>query len=145
MNEPELPIRAGRPGDWGLVAPLISQAFHVTPDAEVLELEGSVHEAERALLAEDGGTVVGHVTAFTRELTVPGAVLPAAHVTGVAVAPTHRRRRLLTRMMHRQLQEVREAGHETIAVLWASEAPSTRATATGSPRRSCSSPYPIVM
>ena len=121
MNEPEIPIRAGRPGDWSLVAPLISQAFHVTPDAEVLDIERSVQEPERALLAEDGGTVVGHATAFTRELTVPGAVLPAAHVTGVAVAPTHRRRRLLTRMMHRQLREIRDAGQETIAVLWASE------------------------
>jgi predicted acetyltransferase len=48
-------------------------------------------------------------------------VVPAAHVTGVGVAPTHRRRGLLRTMMHRQLGEIAEAGREPIAVLWASE------------------------
>jgi predicted acetyltransferase len=72
-------------------------------------------------VADDDGAIVGHTTALTRDLTVPGAVLPAAHVTGVGVAPTHRRRGLLSAMMHRQLTEVAEAGREPIAVLWASE------------------------
>ncbi|HEX9999479.1 MAG TPA: GNAT family N-acetyltransferase, partial [Actinoplanes sp.] len=80
-----------------------------------------ITEADRSLVADDGGTVVGHTTAQTRELTVPGAVVPAAHVTGVAVAPTHRRRGLLTAMMRRQLTEIADAGAEPIAVLWASE------------------------
>ena len=84
-------------------------------------MEGSVVEAERSLVADDAGAVVGHAAAYTRELTVPGAVVPAAHVSQVGVAPTHRRRGLLTRMMHRQLREVAAAGREPIAVLWASE------------------------
>ena len=121
MSEPEITIRTGRPGDWDAVSRLLAQAFHATPDAEVRQIEGSVYEPERGLLAEEDGTLVGHAAAYTRELTVPGAVLPAAHVTLVGVAPTHRRRRLLTRMMHRQLREVREGGDEPIAVLWASE------------------------
>jgi predicted acetyltransferase len=58
---------------------------------------------------------------LTRELTVPGRVLPAAHVTAVAVASTHRRRGLLTRIITAQLAAVREKGVEPIAVLWASE------------------------
>ena len=52
---------------------------------------------------------------------MPGAVLPAAHVTGVGVAPTHRRRGLLKALMHRQLGDVAAAGTEPVAVLWASE------------------------
>src|SRR5690606_14542272 len=65
----------------------------------------------------DGDAIVARAAAYTRDLTVPGAVLPAAHVTMVGVAPTHRRQGMLTRLMHRQLAEV----PEPIAVLWASE------------------------
>jgi len=78
-------------------------------------------ESERSLVAEDAGSIVGHTNALTRDLAVPGGVVPAAHVTGVGVAPTHRRRGLLRAMMQRQLGEVAEAGREPIAVLWASE------------------------
>jgi predicted acetyltransferase len=121
MTDGELPIRAGHPEDWDRVDEMLIRTFHGTPDAALHEIERGTFEPERALLADDGGDIVGQVAAFTRELTVPGAVLPAAHVTMVAVASTHRRRGLLTRMMHRQLREVREAGREPFAVLWASE------------------------
>ena len=72
------------------------------------DVEGSVVEPERSLVATDGEPIVGHAGAYTRELTVPGAILPAAHVTAVGVAPTHRRRGLLTRMMRRQLRDIAE-------------------------------------
>ncbi|HEY3010979.1 MAG TPA: GNAT family N-acetyltransferase [Micromonosporaceae bacterium] len=121
MTADELPIRAGRPDDWDGVGALLSEVFHDTPDPEVQDMDREVFEPERALIVEDDGRVVAHAGAFTRDLTVPGAVVPAAHVTMVGVAPTHRRRRLLTRLMHRQLREVGEADREPIAVLWASE------------------------
>ncbi|PRY19999.1 GNAT family N-acetyltransferase [Pseudosporangium ferrugineum] len=121
MDRSEIPIRAGTADDWASVSGLLSHVFHHTMSAEERDVEGSVFEPERALVADDAGTVVGHAAAYTRELTVPGAVLPAAHVTQVGVLPTHRRRGLLTRMMHRQLREIAAAGREPIAVLWASE------------------------
>ena len=40
----------------------------------------------------------------------------------VAVDWMYRRRGLLARLMHRQLSDLRVAGREAIAVLWASEA-----------------------
>src|SRR5690606_4972614 len=67
------------------------------------------------------GQVVAHAEALTRDLTVPGNVIPAGHVTGVAVAASHRRRRLLTRLMRRQLRDIYQAQREPVAVLWASE------------------------
>jgi predicted acetyltransferase len=73
------------------------------------------------VVADDGGLVVGHAGAQTRDLTVPGAVVPAAHVTAVGVAPTHRRRGVLTAMMRHQLTAIAEAGREPVAALWASE------------------------
>jgi predicted acetyltransferase len=39
----------------------------------------------------------------------------------VTVAPTHRRRGVLTAMMRRQLTEIHEQGREPVAALWASE------------------------
>lgn len=81
----------------------------------------AVFEPERSLAVFDGDQVVGTAGAYTRRLTVPGRTVPIAAVTLVSVAPTHRRRGLLTAMMRRQLTEVREAGREPIAALWASE------------------------
>ncbi|MEU4694104.1 GNAT family N-acetyltransferase [Actinoplanes sp. NPDC023714] len=117
MDE-ELSVRPAAPGDFTAICDLLATVFH----EEVFpEVEAEVYETERSLVADDGGTVVGHADAFTRELTVPGAVVPAAHVSGVGVLPTHRRRGILTRLMHRQLRDIAEAGREPIAVLWASE------------------------
>jgi predicted acetyltransferase len=121
MDDSGITIRAGDADDWPAASDLLSFAFHdhITPEAR--DIEGSVVEHERTLVAEDDGTIVGYAGAYTRELTVPGAILPAAHVTLVGVAPTHKRRGLLTRMMHRQLREIAAAGREPVAVLWASE------------------------
>ncbi|MFI5496892.1 GNAT family N-acetyltransferase [Actinoplanes sp. NPDC051859] len=114
-------IRVGTAADWPAISWLLGRAFHHTPTPAERDVEGSVFEPTRSLVVEDAGSVVGHAAAYTRDLTVPGAVVPAAHVTQVGVAPTHRRRGLLTQLMHRQLGEVAAAGREPIAVLWASE------------------------
>lgn len=114
-------LRPARDADLGAIADLLGFVFHDPMTEEFRALEISITEVERSLVAEDDGLVVGHATAQTRELTVPGAVIPAAHVTGVGVVPTHRRRGILTAMMHRQLREIAEAGREPVAALWASE------------------------
>jgi predicted acetyltransferase len=87
------------------------------------ELEGNrlVFETTRShVIDHDDDGTVAHAGAYTREVTVPGGIVPAAHVTLVGVRPTHRRRGLLTRLMTHQLRKVREGG-EPIAMLWASE------------------------
>lgn len=121
MNPTDVRIRPGTADDWESIAGLMRNVFHEPPDEEVWALEGSTFEPDRSLVADDDGVTVGHAAAFTRELSVPGAVVPAAFVSLVGVAPTHRRQGLLTRLMQRQLDEVAAAGREPIAVLWASE------------------------
>ncbi|MEU4162708.1 GNAT family N-acetyltransferase [Actinoplanes sp. NPDC026670] len=118
----EIELRPSTPDDFAPIFRLLSTVFHEEIDGELRDLEGVVYELDRSLVADDAGLVAGHVQAFTRDLTVPGAVIPAAHVSGVGVLPTHRRRGLLTRMMNRQLHEIADAGREPVAVLWASEA-----------------------
>ncbi|GID97255.1 GNAT family N-acetyltransferase [Amorphoplanes digitatis] len=121
MDDFAIRIRTGDADDWAEVSDLLGHVFHETIDQQARDAEASVVEAERTLVADDAGAVVGHAAAYSRELTVPGAIVPAAHVSLVGVAPTHRRRGLLTRLMHRQLGDIAAAGREPIAVLWASE------------------------
>lgn len=120
MASGEIRIRVGTADDWDAVSELLGLVFHNSTE-ETRAIEGSVFEPDRSLVAADGDLMVGHAAAYTRELTVPGAIVPAAHVTLVGVAPTHRRRGLLNRMMRRQLDEIASAGREPVAVLWASE------------------------
>lgn len=96
-------------------------AFGRYPTEEMLAVWRLACELDRTLAMFDGEEIVGTAGAFTFELTVPGRnTLPAAGVSWVAVAPTHRRRGVLREMMRRQLVDVRERG-EPLAVLLAAE------------------------
>jgi predicted acetyltransferase len=96
-------------------------AFHTVVPPEELEHRATNIEPERTLVLRDGGRIVAGTGIFTRELTVPGTVVPMAGVTMVGVQPTHRRRGMLTALMRRQLADIHEESREAIATLWASE------------------------
>lgn len=113
-------MRTTTPEDYDGVARLIFGAFASDFDETEAEVHRSVVEPERVHAIFDAATPVATAGAFTRDLTVPGGVLPAGHVTAVAVAGTYRRRGLLSRLMRAQLAEIRERG-EPLAALWASE------------------------
>jgi predicted acetyltransferase len=115
------PIRVLTDEDWPAVLEVDGNAFGSTMDAEVLESERVMQEPGRTLGAFDGASLVGLTSAFSFELTVPGAVVPAAGVSWVGVLPTHRRRGVLRGLMTAQLYDVRERGREAVAILWASE------------------------
>jgi len=73
--------------------------------------------------AVDDGRVVGTLRSFPTHLTVPGpAPVAAAALTNVTVAPTHRRRGLLTEMITADLRASAERG-EPLGILIASEYP----------------------
>ncbi|MGH3027668.1 MAG: GNAT family N-acetyltransferase [Gaiellaceae bacterium] len=117
----DLPMRAATDADLPALVEFITGAFLRDPEDDELDVQRLVAEPDRTHVISDGTTIVGTGMILTRDLTVPGAVIPAAHVTGVAVASTHRRQGLLTRIMTAQLEAVRDRGTEPIAVLWASE------------------------
>ncbi|WP_327297604.1 MULTISPECIES: GNAT family N-acetyltransferase [unclassified Streptomyces] len=102
---------------WGLM-----RAFGgVDEPPEERALWDDLTEFERSIGAWDGDQCVGTTGAFSFKLSVPGgAYVPAAGVTMVSVAATHRRRGILTAMMRRQLDDVRALG-EPLAILTASE------------------------
>ncbi|HEY9338794.1 MAG TPA: GNAT family N-acetyltransferase [Kribbella sp.] len=111
----EIQVRAAQAGEYGAVQAVFGGAMMFDPKPD--ELWQQLFEPDRALVATDGGQIIGTTRALTRELSVPGALVDAAHVTGVGVQPTHRRRGVMSELIGRQLREVPEA----IAVLWASE------------------------
>jgi predicted acetyltransferase len=117
------PVRPIGPDEFDRFELVDQHAFHGGPlSQDVRRRVLERFEYDRSLAAFDGDTPVGVTVIYSFQLTVPGQeVLPAAGVTWVSVLPTHRRRGVLSSIMGRQLDDIRERG-EPIAVLWASEA-----------------------
>ncbi|WP_405613842.1 GNAT family N-acetyltransferase [Streptomyces sp. NBC_00076] len=115
-------LRVLRQSDWDEWYDSLIRAFGGVPEAlGERELWNALKETDRSIGAWDGDACVGTAGAFSFRLTVPGgASVPAAGVTMVGVAATHRRRGVLRSMMRRQLDDVREWGWP-LAVLTASE------------------------
>ncbi|WOX09686.1 GNAT family N-acetyltransferase [Streptomyces sp. N50] len=115
-------LRVLRQDEWNTWYDNLVDAFGGVPESpEERELWEGLTEFDRFLGVWDGDACVGTAGAFSFRVTVPGgASVPAAGVTMVSVAATHRRRGILTSMMRRQLDDVRSWG-EPFAVLTASE------------------------
>jgi predicted acetyltransferase len=111
LSEAEIP-------GWSTVH---QHAFHGRPASRQAH-EGwlSRFEFDRNLAAFDGDTAVGTAGIFSFRMRVPGALIPVAGVTMVAVLPSHRRRGILSALMRRQLADIRDRG-EAVAALFASE------------------------
>lgn len=116
-----LDVRTCTEADWPTVLQVDQLAFSYTFDEEEGAAERAILELDRSLLAYASDLPVGHTTAYSLRMSVPGgSVVPFAGVTWVGVVPTHRRQGVLTALMQRQLTEVRERG-EVVAALHASE------------------------
>lgn len=78
-------------------------------------------DLDRTWGAFDGGACVGSFRTLPFELTVPGGgTVPADGVTAVTVAPTHRRRGLLTTLMGEGLRAAGDRG-DAVSILIAAE------------------------
>ncbi|ANN19888.1 hypothetical protein SD37_32585 [Amycolatopsis orientalis] len=123
MSDDNLTIRTLTTDDLSAFAELLASAFLTDPTEGLKHREELVFEPDRTHGVFDGDDLIGTGELLTREITVPGAgQTPLAAVTSVGVAPGHRRRGVLTRIMREQLHGLHENGGEPIAALWASEA-----------------------
>ncbi|MFE3772168.1 GNAT family N-acetyltransferase [Streptomyces sp. NPDC059122] len=122
MADPSLLLRRVTDGEFASWARMIANTYGSDRSDEELARERAAIELNRTVAALDGDTPVGGAAIYTRSLTVPGAVLPVAGVTWVGVAPTHRRRGVLTSLMRKQLSELHDSAGEPIAALRPSEA-----------------------
>ena len=113
-------IRPAAPDEAASFRRVMGHAFGFDPNEKTLDRFHTLWEPERSRNAYDEEKMVATLGAFSLQLTVPGAVLPAGGTTMVAVLPTHRRQGLLRKMMLSHLEDVAER-EEPIAALWASE------------------------
>jgi len=113
-------IRGVAPEEVRTFIGAIEAAFSEQLDEQELAAELSVFEVDRALAAVEGDLIAGGVGAYSLEVSVPGGELPMAGITAVGVLPTHRRRGILTALIRRQMDDLRDRG-EPLAGLWASE------------------------
>jgi predicted acetyltransferase len=95
-------------------------AFHEIPHPADIAMYQRVTDPERTVGVREDGELVATGCVMSRELTVPGATLPVAGVSGIGVVPGHTRRGHLRKVMRRLLDDARDAG-EPVAALWASE------------------------
>jgi predicted N-acetyltransferase YhbS len=105
--------------EWPAFTRAMFDTFGEEPPAAYLDGVPGHAELDRSLAMWDGDRVVATAGLYSRELTVPGRVVPCAGVTWVSVAPSHRRRGVLTALMRRQLEELHEQQREPVAALWA--------------------------
>lgn len=116
-----LTIRTAQDADWTAMTNLAGVSFGGFRPAEATENWRTMMPADSAVIACDGSDVIGQALYLDLQLTVPGgAVLPMAGVSWVAVAPTHRRRGVLTRLYEELHRRITDAGYP-ISGLEASE------------------------
>ena len=99
----------------------VATAFSEELKKEELDLYAKIIDPSRDLAAYEDGTMVGTAASYLLSLKIPGAEVAAAGVTAVGVAPTHRRRGIMSALMRRLHDDAHERG-EPLAVLWAAEA-----------------------
>jgi predicted acetyltransferase len=107
--------------EWPQFSRSMYTTFGEEPRGPSLETPPPVAELGRTLALVDGDRIAATSGIYSREMSVPGAVVPTAGITWVTVSPTHRRRGVLTGIMRRQLDELHAAGREPVAALWAAE------------------------
>ncbi|MEV6595208.1 GNAT family N-acetyltransferase [Streptomyces acidicola] len=122
MTNPPYPLRSVTDDEFAPWARMIADTYGTDRSGEELADQRGATDLERTIAAFDGCLPVAGASVYSRVLTVPGGVMPVAGVASVGVAPTHRRRGILTSMMRRQLTDLHESGREPIAVLRPSEA-----------------------
>lgn len=117
-----LNLRSADDADWPAMARLAAACFGAFRSPDVNDMWRTMTPADSAVVMCDAlGEIVGMSLYLDLQLTVPGdAILPAAGVTWVAVAPTHRRRGLLREMLRELHRRIADARYP-IAALLASE------------------------
>ncbi|MFD3745499.1 GNAT family N-acetyltransferase [Nocardia sp. NPDC058633] len=115
-------VRAATQADSAAIRGLQEAGFGMRYGGDEDQFRGQIFPVERSLVAVEGDRIVGHTVDRTMTVTVPGErTVRACGVSGVAVAPTHRRRGIL-RELYRAQHARTEADGLPLTIFTASEA-----------------------
>ena len=121
VTDPADALRPVTVEEWPAFAQALFDAFAEEVPQTWRDAPPPVAEIDRSLGLWDGDRVAATSGLYSQTLSVPGATVPCAGVTWITVAPTHRRRGVLTAIMRRQLHGLHDEQREPVAALWASE------------------------
>ncbi len=96
---------------------LSQQAFAARPAPYDDELDRTAVPLERRLVATDGGTIVGKLVIWELGQWFGGRRVPMGGISGVAVAPAYRGRRVASSLLDDALTAMRERG-EVLSTLY---------------------------
>ncbi|MEV0948784.1 enhanced intracellular survival protein Eis [Rhodococcus sp. NPDC049939] len=114
-------VRAADERDWRNLLLLHEVGFGTPYTPEAIDVRRELVGIDRSIIAVDGEAVVGVTMDLPMTVTVPGGVaVGAAGVTGVSVAPSHRRRGILRALYAEQHRRIQASG-AVLSVLIASE------------------------
>ncbi|GAB7030213.1 GNAT family N-acetyltransferase [Streptomyces platensis subsp. malvinus] len=113
-------VRAIPDADLDRALDLTYLAFHLKPGDKTRRHHYALLRDCARIGAYDGGRIVGVAGAHRLTLSVPGGQLPCSGVDFVSVAPTHRRRGVLSAMMDELWRRCADEARP-LACLWASE------------------------
>lgn len=116
----DITLRAVDADEFARWADVTEIPFGELPSENTVETGRRTLPLDRTLAAFDGDEMIAAAGAFPFNLSVPGARTSAGGVTMVGVLPSHRRRGVLTKLMHHQLRDLHDRD-ESVALLWASE------------------------
>ncbi len=114
----DLTVRTAADADWPAIALLDATGFgeFVHPD-RVAALRTMIPPEGVVVACDARAGVIGVAFYLDLRLTVPGGqVVPAAGISGVVVAPTHRRRGVLRAMYDELHRRIAEAGYPIVAL-----------------------------
>lgn len=104
-------VRSATGEDRAAITGLQEAGFGMRLGEDERRYQGKLFPVERSLVAVDGDRIVGHTVDLTMTVTVPGErTVQACGVSGVAVAPTHRRRGILRELYAAQHERTEAAG-----------------------------------
>lgn len=117
----DISIRSATLDDFPEILRVDGAAFGLTYEPVDLDDILTIVDPDRFLVATDADAIVGISGDFPFAMTLPGRTqLDVRGVTWVSVSPTHRRRGILSDLMHHQLRGFADAGAPA-AILTASE------------------------
>lgn len=109
-------VREERYGDHDGVRAVIEAAFEQTTEAGLVDVLRREGHAEIALVAIDGGDIVGHVV--LSKMTAPARALGLAPVS---VLPSHRGKGIGATLIQEGLRQAKAKGWEAVFVVGAAE------------------------
>jgi putative acetyltransferase len=110
-------VRLENADDIGAVCEVNRLAFGSDDEAQLVDALRDGGHVRVSLVAEKGGSVVGHILFSDMAVVTPGGALEALALAPMAVVPGHQRQGIGSLLIREGLRACREAGHRIVIVV----------------------------